>query len=643
MSRNKRKLFLFAIDAILISGSVYMAYLLRFDFRIPTQFINTFGYVITSYLLLTILAMHVFKIYRRVWQYASIGDLISIFKGSVCGSVAMYLLHQLIVKQIFTGIVIPRSIYLISLMLIFLTVGGSRFIWRMVRDNYVKIQPHHKRALIVGAGDAGTMIVKELKHTDSEYYPIAFIDDDPNKFNLEVLGVPVIGAREDIPSAVKKCNAEMIIIALPSASRTEIAHILDICKKTGCKIKMIPRMHDLIDGKVTLSAIRDVSVEDLLGREPVSIDLKEIAGYLSEQVVLVTGAGGSIGSELCRQVAEFDPKQLIMLGHGENSIYEVELELRQRFPNLQLETVIADIQDKQRIRTVFETYKPQVVFHAAAHKHVPMMERNPIEAVKNNVFGTKNVAECAHKYKALRFVMISTDKAVNPTNVMGATKRIAEMIVQSIDKESDTVFSSVRFGNVLGSRGSVIPIFKKQIEEGGPVTVTHPEMIRYFMTIPEAVQLVIQAGALASGGEVFVLDMGEPVKIADLAHDLIRLSGLEPGVDIQIEYTGIRPGEKLFEEILTKEEGTAATKHDRIYVGRPPQLAYNELKSMLKPLERYSAGGCVASGTEKEIRSLLQQIVPTYQYGNDQTVEHRDHVDLAFRASREIVAALDGK
>ncbi len=635
-------LSLLAIDAILISGSIYLAYLLRFDFHIPDQFTRTFGYVIVTYLLLTILAMHVFKIYRRVWQYASIGDLISIFKGAVCGSVAMYLLHQLVVKQLFTSVVIPRSIYPISLMLIFLTVGGSRFIWRMLRDNYIKIQPHHKRALIIGAGDAGTMIVKELKHTDSEYYPVAFIDDNENKQDLEVLGVPVVGGREQIPAAVKKHNIQLIILALPSASRKEIADILKICKQTGCQIKMIPRMQDLIDGKVSLSTIRDVSVEDLLGREPVSVNLEEIAGYLSGQVVLVTGAGGSIGSELCRQVAAFQPKLLILLGHGENSIYEVELELRNRYPSLQLEPVIADIQNRNRIEAIFAKYKPQVVFHAAAHKHVPMMEKNPLEAIKNNVFGTKNVAECAHKYNAQRFVMISTDKAVNPTNVMGTTKRIAEMIVQSIDKQSKTVFTSVRFGNVLGSRGSVIPIFKKQIQEGGPVTVTHPDMIRYFMTIPEAVQLVIQAGALASGGEVFVLDMGEPVKIADLAHDLIRLSGLEPGVDIQIVYTGIRPGEKLFEEILTQEEGTTATKHDRIYVGRPEQMDYDELESLLKPLERYIKEENLEDGWEEGLRLHLKRLVPTYQYKNSQEADHHQ-IEQAFRASREIVAALDGK
>ena len=642
MSRRKRMLSLLAIDAILISGSIYLAYLLRFDFHIPDQFTRTFGYVIVTYLLLTILAMHVFKIYRRVWQYASIGDLISIFKGAVFGSVAMYLLHQLVVKQLFTGVVIPRSIYPISLMLIFLTVGGSRFIWRMLRDNYIKIQPHHKRALIIGAGDAGTMIVKELKHTDSEYYPVAFIDDNENKQDLEVLGVPVVGGREQIPAAVKKHNIQLIILALPSASRKEIADILKICKQTGCQIKMIPRMQDLIDGKVSLSTIRDVSVEDLLGREPVSVNLEEIAGYLSGQVVLVTGAGGSIGSELCRQVAAFQPKLLILLGHGENSIYEVELELRNRYPSLPLEPVIADIQNRNRIEAIFAKYKPQVVFHAAAHKHVPMMEKNPLEAIKNNVFGTKNVAECAHKYNAQRFVMISTDKAVNPTNVMGTTKRIAEMIVQSIDKQSKTVFTSVRFGNVLGSRGSVIPIFKKQIQEGGPVTVTHPDMIRYFMTIPEAVQLVIQAGALASGGEVFVLDMGEPVKIADLAHDLIRLSGLEPGVDIQIVYTGIRPGEKLFEEILTQEEGTTATKHDRIYVGRPEQMDYDELESLLQPLERYIKEENLEDGWEEGLRLHLKRLVPTYQYKNSQEANHHQ-IEQAFRASREIVAALDGK
>lgn len=636
MNKYLRVLLLGLVDAILVTGSVYAAYLLRFDFIIQKEFIPSLPYVFLVYVVAALVSFAVFRIYRRIWQYASIGDLLSIFKGTILLSLLVIVTHYLVMHPLH-GYIIPRSIYLIAAPLIFLAVGGSRFIWRMYRDSYIKIQPYHKRALIIGAGDAGTMVVKELKQSHSEFYPVAFIDDNVQKTGMEVMGVPVAGRRQDIPAVVEDYRVEQIIIALPSASRQEIAAILDICKRTKTQIKMIPRMNDLINGKVALSTIRDVSVEDLLGRDPVEVDLREMAGYLENQVVLVTGAGGSIGSELCRQVAKFSPKQLVLLGRGENSIYEIQLELLKSMPELKIEAIIADIQHRARLEEVFDTYRPDVVFHAAAHKHVPLMEHNPIEAVKNNILGTRNVAECADKYKAKRFVMISTDKAVNPTSVMGTSKKIAEMIVQSLNRSSQTVFSAVRFGNVLGSRGSVIPIFKKQIEAGGPVTVTHPEMIRYFMTIPEAVQLVIQTGALAQGGEVFILDMGKPVKIADLAYDLIRLSGMEPGKEIEIEYTGMRPGEKLFEELLTSEEGTQATKHERIFVGKADEDSQQIMDSYIQRFECLVQQGAL----KEEVRKFMKVVVPSYQLESDSTNETA--VKEALKASLEIVAGLESK
>lgn len=609
MAFRKRILLLSFLDITIISLSVILAYLLRFDFGVNMKYFRYIPYVVFMHALIILPLFYRFKLYRRVWQYASIGELISILRAVTISEVIYFVFHM-IIQYVNPQFVVPRSIYLLSGMLIIFGIGGSRFIWRIFRDSYFKIQPHHKRVLIVGAGDAGALIAKELKHSSTDYYPVAFIDDDDSKQALEVHGLPVIGKREDIPNVVKNYDIEQIIIAMPSGQNSEVAKIIDICKKTKTNIKILPRVSDIVTDKIDLNKIRDVNVEDLLGRDPVKVDLNGIADYVNKRVVLVTGAGGSIGSELSRQIAPFNPEKILLLGHGENSIYDIELELRRKFPNLAIETIIANLQDRSRVKEIFNEYKPNVVFHAAAHKHVPLMERNPGEAVKNNVFGTKNVAEMAHEYNASHFVMISTDKAVNPTSVMGATKRIAEMIVQDLNRVSKTKFVAVRFGNVLGSRGSVIPVFKQQIKLGGPVTVTHPEMVRYFMTIPEAVQLVIQAGALANGGEIFILDMGEPVKIDNLARDLIRLSGLEPDKDIKIIYTGIRPGEKLYEEILTDEEGTKATKHNRIFIGKPVTLPRENLHFLIKKLEK-AASNSETSISKAEIRETIKQIVPT--------------------------------
>ncbi|ARU63849.1 polysaccharide biosynthesis protein [Tumebacillus avium] len=591
--------------------AVTLAYFLRFDFQVLPEYFVAFPYVVLLHAALTPIVFYSMKMYHSVLQYASIGELKNILRATVVAGLIFALIHQMIHLE-FEWFKVPRTILLLSWVLTVLGVGGSRLAWRIFRDSVMRSEPNHPRVLIVGAGSAGALIARELKTSPySTLNPVAFIDDDRKKRGLAILGLPVVGGREAIQYAVEKYGVQKILIAIPSAQETEIAAILDICKRTTCQIKTLPRVSDIAAGKVSVNMIREVSVEDLLGREAVQVDLEGVASYVAGQVVLVTGAGGSIGSELCRQISKFAPQQLLLLGHGENSIYEIELELRGKFPALPLATIIADIQDRKRLNAVFDAYRPSVVFHAAAHKHVPLMERNPQEAIKNNVLGTKNVAECAHEYGASRFVMISSDKAVNPTSVMGVSKRVAEMIIQGLDRISETQFVAVRFGNVLGSRGSVIPIFKRQIQAGGPVTVTHPDMVRYFMTIPEASQLVIQAGALAEGGEIFILDMGEPVNIADLARDLIRLSGFRPDEDIEIVYTGIRPGEKLFEEILTNEEGTEETKHNRIFVGRPLDFSWEELQFMIKRL----AGAAFAPDVEskaEEIKALFKAIVPTY-------------------------------
>lgn len=583
------------------------------------------------------------KLYRRVWQYASIGELRSIIKASTIALFLSLTLYSL-GKSIGLNFMIPYSIFLLSWMVIIIGIGGSRFFWRLYRDSYHKIQPHHKRTLIIGAGNAGSLVVRELKHSpNSNLYPVAFIDDNPRKQKLELLGLPVLGTRDNIISVVENYDIHVIVLAIPSASKEELAKVIDICKRTNATLKLLPRVSDLIDGKVSVNSIRDVKVEDLLGRDPVQVDLEGIANYVTNKVVLITGAGGSIGSEICRQISGFSPEKLLLLGHGENSIYAIENELKRNHPHLAYETIIADIQDRKRLKDVFNTYRPAVVFHAAAHKHVPLMERNPAEAVKNNVFGSRNVAECAHQFGVERFVLVSTDKAVNPTNVMGATKRITEMIIQSLDRISTTKFVAVRFGNVLGSRGSVIPLFKEQIKAGGPVTVTHPDMIRYFMTIPEAVQLVIQAGSLANGGEIFILDMGEPVKISDLAHDLIRLSGLEPGKDIKVEYSGIRPGEKLFEELLTAEEGTAATKHNRIFIGKPIHFSREDFIAMLHGLELLTVKSTEAVSSEK-VKLMLHQLVPTYSgyKPSDELLNEKNaekEIQMNLENTRKLVAA----
>lgn len=518
---------------------------------------------------ITLLCSHhifaaIYKLYNKAWEYASIGELKQIFKAITLSIVVTAIVQQIVNHDIYVRILA------IAWMLHLLLIGGSRFVWRMFRDTYITKTTDKKRTLIIGAGSAGTMVVRQLQHNkEADLYPIAFVDDDKNKQKLEIYNVPVVGTTNHIKEIVEDNDIEHIIIAIPSLNRSQINEIFEKCRKTKAKTQIVPMLEDLLDGKLSVNEFRDVQVEDLLGREPIKLDDAGIGEKITDKTILVTGAGGSIGSEICRQVMKYRPAKIVLLGHGENSIYNIEMEMRVTYKDaVEITTEIADVQDRHKIFEIMKRHQPYIVYHAAAHKHVPLMERNPEEAVKNNIFGTKNVAEAADTFKVNTFVMVSTDKAVNPTNVMGATKRFAEMIVQHMASVStSTRFVAVRFGNVLGSRGSVIPLFKKQIQKGGPVTVTHPDMIRYFMTIPEASRLVIQAGTLARGGELFVLDMGDPVKIVDLAKNLITLSGFSIE-EIGIEFTGLRPGEKMYEELLNEGEIHPEQIFPKIHIGK---------------------------------------------------------------------------
>ncbi|XZF76215.1 polysaccharide biosynthesis protein [Bacillus sp. AL-1R] len=572
--RQRLSLFIL-IDSCIVLSAIFIS---RFLVE-GTIYVVSFSMIISS---LIILASHytysiLFKLYKKAWEYASIGELLIIFKVVNYSIVSSMIIHLIFMQKV------SFRLYSVTWLLHILLIGGSRFTWRLYRDSVAKRTDNKKRTLIVGAGSAGTMVARQLlKNNDTDLLPVAFIDDNKKKHHLDILGIPVLGGVDQIVSLVSKLSIENIIISIPSLSKKELNIIFQECSKTKASTKILPMIEDIITGKVSVNHFRDVQVEDLLGRDPVMMDIESISDSISNKVVLVTGAGGSIGSEISRQISEFNPKKLILLGHGENSIYTIEMELKERFKNSPIEfiTEIADLQDTKKMMDVMDRYNPNVVYHAAAHKHVPLMERNPEEAFKNNVIGTMNVAKAASWHSVETFVMISTDKAVNPTSVMGATKKLAEMVIQDMDKNSNTKFVAVRFGNVLGSRGSVIPLFKKQIEKGGPVTVTDPEMVRYFMTIPEASRLVIQAGALAKGGEIFVLDMGEPVKIVDLAKNLILLSGNSVD-EIGIEYTGMRPGEKLFEELLKEDEVHDEQIYPKIYIGKSTNLYINEIDEII--------------------------------------------------------------
>lgn len=561
MNQTIRIIALMLIDALFITLALFLALILRFEGEIQAPYLTNMVSLIPYYIISTIVLMYLFRLYHRLWQYASIGELYGIFKAITTSSI-------LVVLAIYTMNLpyLPRSVYILAWLLIMIFIGGSRLSWRILRDYFISEKiTSGKNVLIIGAGDGGAMVARELLNNPNlNLTPVGFIDDSRYKQKLAVYDVPVLGRRKDIPGIAREHNIEEIIIAIPSASGKTIREIMDICRDTKAKVRIFQGTTELLSDTYN---IREIELADLLRREPVQLNLSKISGYLENKIVLISGAGGSIGSELCRQISSFMPQAIILVEYSENNLFQIESELRELYPDLAIYAELVDIKDKERLNKVFNLFKPEVVFHAAAYKHVPMMEKHPREALKNNVIGTKNMAEISKLHAVETFILISTDKAVDPSSIMGATKRIAELIIQEMnDNTEKTNYAAVRFGNVLGSNGSVIPIFEKQIKKGGPVTVTDREMTRYFMTIPEAVQLVIQAGAMAKGGEIFVLDMGEPVKIIDLATDLIKLHGYEPYRDIRIEIIGIRPGEKLHEELFTTSEQMTTTHHDRILV-----------------------------------------------------------------------------
>ncbi|OXS59092.1 FlaA1/EpsC-like NDP-sugar epimerase [Bacillus sp. V-88] len=572
--RQRLSLFIL-VDSLIVLTAVFVSKMLTGS----TIQVITLPVVISS---ITMLISHqIFsmkhKLYKKAWEYASIGELLIIFKVVSYSVLSGAMVQQVALQEI------QFRLLAVTWMLHLMLIGGSRFVWRVYRDTFISMVDNRKRTLVVGAGAAGTMVARQLLKNDGDLVPVAFIDDNIRKQKLDILGIPVVGGVDRIENAVAQYDIEHIIIAIPSLSKQELNTIFQECLKTKAKTQTLPMLEDLITGKISVNQFRDVQVEDLLGRDTVEIDMSSISDYVTNKVVLVSGAGGSIGSEISRQISQFNPKQLILLGHGENSIYSIEMELKESFAEKGIEfiPVIADLQDEKKMIQVMNEYTPDVVYHAAAHKHVPLMERSPEEAVKNNLIGTTNIAKAASWSGVKTFVMISSDKAVNPTSVMGATKRLSEMVIQSMDQTSSTRFVAVRFGNVLGSRGSVIPLFKKQIEKGGPVTVTHPDMVRYFMTIPEASRLVIQAGALAQGGEIFVLDMGEPVKIVDLAKNLIKLSG-HSIEEVGLKFTGMRPGEKLYEELLKDEEIHEQQIYPNIYIGKTAHLYLEEIDEIIE-------------------------------------------------------------
>lgn len=600
---------LIIMDVMAVLVASFGALFIRFEFRfsaIPQEYIAGYDRILPWTMAVTVLCNLIWRLYKSVWRYASATELINIVFSGVCAAVGQILLCYFLRAEM------PKSYYVLYWFFLSGLLCCIRFGYRLLRVINSKRTSlfggkSKINVMIIGAGAAASMIMREIE--SSPYINLrvkCIIDDKQGSKGQLFRGIPIVGDREQIPRAVSEFGIDEIIFAIPSAGNSVRKEILDICKETGCKLRTIPGTYQLINGEVSVSKLREVEIEDLLGRDPIRINTEEIMDYVSGKTVLVTGGGGSIGSELCRQIAAHRPKQLIILDIYENNAYDIQQELVRKYPKLNLEVLIASVRNTKRMNQIFEEYKPDIVYHAAAHKHVPLMETSPNEAVKNNVLGTWKVVQAADKWKVKRFVMISTDKAVNPTNIMGATKRICEMIVQTYNNHSATEFVAVRFGNVLGSNGSVIPLFKKQIAAGGPVTVTDPNIIRYFMTIPEAVSLVLQAGAYAKGGEIFVLDMGEPVKIVDLAKNLIKLSGYKVGEDIEIEFTGLRPGEKLYEERLMAEEGMQKTANKMISIGKPIKFDEDKFMMQLENLKAY------VENEPADIREWVKEIVPTY-------------------------------
>lgn len=596
---------LMAADVLALCLASFLGLFVRFDLnisKIPPEYARAALEFLPYYILASLVIFFLARMYSTMWSVAGVREALHVV--AACGLASLVQIAGMMLLQLS----VPRSFFLVSFAALCAEELGIRLSYRVV----ISLFGNHskkaaKRIMIVGAGTSGSVILKEM--TTSSLVNgcvVCFVDDDKNKAGKFLNGVPVAGNRNDIPRLAEEYKIDEIYIAIPSASAKERKAIIEICRETGCQVKILPGIYQLINGEVSIAKLRNVEIEDLLGRDPIRVNLDEIMGYVSGKVVLVTGGGGSIGSELCRQVASHSPKQLIIFDIYENNAYDIQLELKEKYPDLDLVVLIGSVRNTHRIETIFEKYRPDIVYHAAAHKHVPLMEDSPNEAIKNNVFGTYKTAKAADKYGTKRFVLISTDKAVNPTNIMGASKRMCEMVVQMMNARSKTDFVAVRFGNVLGSNGSVIPLFKKQIEQGGPVTVTHPDIIRYFMTIPEAVSLVLQAGAYAKGGEIFVLDMGEPMKILDLAKNLIRLSGYEPDVDIPIIFTGLRPGEKLYEELLMDEEGLQDTPNRMIHIGKPIEFDMDHFEHQLNELNE------TANRDGDRIREDVMRIVTTY-------------------------------
>ncbi|MCI9416123.1 MAG: polysaccharide biosynthesis protein [Eubacterium sp.] len=611
-----RRVFLMCYDICAVFFASMLALLARFDFEfhaIPQHFLENAWRSLPATALTALLIFWLFRLYSSLWSYAGAMEMMYLLSACVVETfVNMFLI---LLSHPETGYPVPRSYFAFFGIFLFGMIFVCRYSYRALRAlrNAIRDAEYTRNVLIVGAGESGNALIKEIKN--SRYLKkrvIGVIDDDRSKAGSYIHGVKIVGTRDDIIEKCQDLHVHEIIVAMPSASPRQIKEVLDICKQTRCELKRLPGIYQLVNGDVSISSLKEVDVNDLLGREPVEVDLNSILGYVSDKVVMVTGGGGSIGSELCRQIAGHNPRQLIIVDIYENSAYDIQNELKVSFPDLNLTVLIASVRNTNRMNYIFENYHPNIIYHAAAHKHVPLMETSPNEAIKNNVLGTWKMVQAADRYGVERFVMISTDKAVNPTNIMGASKRICEMIIQTYNRRSKTEYVAVRFGNVLGSNGSVIPLFKKQIERGGPVTVTHPDIIRYFMTIPEAVSLVLQAGAYAKGGEIFILDMGEPVKITDLARNLILLSGHQPDEDIPIVFTGLRPGEKLYEEMLMDEEGMQNTANQRIHIGKPIEMDEEAFLKQLQELSEYVA-------TEpSDIRDWVKRMVPTYYPKEDE-------------------------
>ena len=627
------RIMLIILDIISINISSYLALLVRFELKwssIEPECLIAVNRMCIFNTLITIIIFFVMRLYHSLWRYASVREMVNVLLACII-SALIHITSLFMYYRYFT-----KSYIMIYTMLLLLFTLIIRFSYRIVRY-FFSMYNHDletRNTMIVGAGEAGNMLMNELvmsNHLDARIK--CFIDDDKSKHSTYIHGVKVVGGRESILSAAKKYSINEIIIAMPTASKKTISELVDICKNVPGELKILPGMYQLVNGEATLDKLRKVQIEDLLGREPVKVDIESIMNYVCNKIVLVTGGGGSIGSELCRQIAAHSPKRLIIVDVYENNAYDIQQELKHDYPGLELVVLIASVRNTERMDSIFSKYRPDIVYHAAAHKHVPLMEDSPTEAIKNNVFGTYKTALAAHKYNTEKFVLISTDKAVNPTNIMGASKRICEMIIQAFNKHSETEFVAVRFGNVLGSNGSVIPLFRKQIEAGGPVTVTHPDIIRYFMTIEEAVSLVLQAGAYAKGGEIFVLDMGEPVKIIDLARNLIRLSGYKPDEDIEIKITGLRPGEKLYEEMLMGEEGLKDTANSLIHIGKP--ILFDEEEFFVKLEELYD---CAYTESEN-IKSVVENIVPTYREKEEDKLRDKEICDRQFKkiGDREII------